>query len=100
MRVVIQRVKEAKVKVNSKVVGQIGLGMLIFIAVGRDDTSQDADYLVNKITQLRIFEDDQGKMNLSALAVKAEFLIISQFTLYGDCGDVDSCLCYTNTRVV
>jgi D-tyrosyl-tRNA(Tyr) deacylase len=85
MRLVIQRVKEAKVEVGSAIVGQIGRGMLIFLGVGRDDTHQDADDLVNKILQLRIFEDENGKMNLSALAAQAQFLVVSQFTLYGDC---------------
>ncbi len=85
MRLVIQRVKEAKVEVDSATVGQIGRGMLIFLGVGRDDTLKDADYLVNKVLELRIFEDANGKMNLSALAAQAQFLVVSQFTLYGDC---------------
>jgi len=85
MRVVIQRVKEANVKVDSQIVGAIGPGMLILLAVGKDDTEKDIDFLVSKIPQLRIFEDNQGKMNLSAPDVQAQFLVVSQFTLLGDC---------------
>lgn len=85
MRLVIQRVKEAKVEVDSVTVGQIGRGMLIFLGVGKEDTLEDADYLVHKVLQLRIFEDENGKMNRSALAAQAQFLVVSQFTLYGDC---------------
>ena len=85
MRVVIQRVKEASVKVDSHVVGAIGPGMLIFLAVGKDDTQKDIDFLVNKIAQLRIFEDAQGKMNLSAQETPAQFLVVSEFTLLGNC---------------
>lgn len=85
MRVVIQRVKEANVKVEGKTVGAIGAGMLIFLGVGKNDTPADIDFLVNKLTQLRIFEDDQGKMNLSAQDRPVEFLVVSQFTLLGDC---------------
>src|SRR3989338_3067017 len=85
MRVVIQRAKEANVKVDSQIVGAIGPGMLILLAVGKDDTEKDIDFLVSKIPQLRIFEDNQGKMNLSAPDVQAQFLVVSQFTLLGDC---------------
>lgn len=85
MRVVIQRVKQAHVSVDGKIVGQIGRGLLIFLGVGKDDSQADADFLASKITQLRIFEDDQGKMNLCALETNAAFLVVSQFTLYGDC---------------
>ena len=85
MRVIIQRVKEAQVKVAGQVVGQIANGMLIFLGVARDDNQSCADYLVKKITELRIFEDAQGKMNLSAQEVGAQFLVVSQFTLYGNC---------------
>ena len=85
MRVVIQRVKEAQVKVAGQTVGQIAQGMLIFLGVARDDTQVSAEYLVKKITELRIFEDNQGKMNLSAQEVDGAYLVVSQFTLYGNC---------------
>lgn len=85
MKVVVQRVKHAKVEVDSKVVGKIGRGMLVFIGVGKDDTARDAEYLANKVVQLRMFEDSDCKMNLPASEVGAEFLVVSQFTLYGDC---------------
>ena len=85
MRVVIQRVKEAEVSVAGQMVGQIKHGMLIFLGVAREDSPQAADYLVKKITELRIFEDAQGKMNLCSQEVGAEFLVVSQFTVYGNC---------------
>ena len=85
MRVVIQRVKEAQVKVASQVVGQISQGLLIFLGVARDDSPASADYLIKKITELRIFEDAQGKMNVGAQEAGAEYLVVSQFTLYGNC---------------
>ncbi len=85
MKVVIQRVTEAQVDVAEETVGQIGEGMLIFVGIGKEDTTQEADILIRKIIGLRIFEDDKGKMNLSALEQRAEILIVSQFTLYGDC---------------
>ena len=85
MRVVIQRVKEAQVKVAGQTIGQIAQGMLIFLGVARNDSTASADYLVKKITELRIFEDTQGKMNLSAQEAGGQFLVVSQFTLYGNC---------------
>ena len=85
MRVVIQRVKEAQVTVENKIVGQIQGGLLIFLGIAQDDSSAQADWLIKKIVELRIFEDKQGKMNLSALEVGAQFLVVSQFTLYGNC---------------
>ena len=85
MRVVIQRVKEAQVKVAGQMKGQIAQGILIFLGVSRDDSTAGADYLIKKITELRIFEDAQGKMNLSAHEVGGQFLVVPQFTLYGDC---------------
>ena len=85
MRIVLQRVKQASVSVENKVTGQIGLGMLVFLGVSKEDNAGDVDFLVEKISELRIFEDDQGKMNLSAREVHGEFLVVSQFTLYGDC---------------
>jgi len=85
MKAVIQRVSKAKVNVDEKIVGQINKGVLIFLGVGKDDSSEDADYLAQKVSQLRIFEDGQGKMNCSAADVDGAFLVVSQFTLYGDC---------------
>ena len=85
MKAVIQRVSQAEVLVEASVIGAIDKGILIFIGVGKDDTAEDADYLVQKIIQLRMFEDDGGKMDLSAIDVGGELLIISQFTLYGNC---------------
>jgi len=85
MKVVIQRVKEAKVSVNGQLINRIGKGMLVFLCVQKDDDQQDADYLVDKLINLRIFEDNEKKMNLSIQEIKGEFLVISQFTLAGDC---------------
>lgn len=85
MRAVIQRVKRAHVEVEAKVIGQISQGILVFVSVAKDDTKRDADYLVQKIVQLRMFEDERGKMNRSALETGAQLLIVSQFTLHGDC---------------
>jgi D-tyrosyl-tRNA(Tyr) deacylase len=85
MRVVIQRVKEAQVKVAGEIVGQIAQGMLIFLGVAHNDSKASADYLVKKITELRIFDDAQGKMNLSAREVGGQYLVVPQFTLYGNC---------------
>ena len=85
MRLVIQRVKEASVKAGGTIVGQIGQGILVLIGVAEEDTKQEAEYLADKVSQLRIFEDSQGKMNLSAEEAKAEFLVVSQFTILADC---------------
>ena len=85
MRAVIQRVKEAQVRVAGQTVGQIAQGILIFLGVACSDSTASADYLVKKITELRIFEDTQGKMNLSAQQVGGQFLVVPQFTLYGNC---------------
>ena len=85
MRLVIQRVKEARVDVAAQTVGRIGPGMLIFLGVARDDDERDVNFLVEKVSELRIFEDAAGKMNRSAGEVQGEFLVVSQFTLLGDC---------------
>ncbi len=85
MRLVIQRVKEAVVSINGQITGKIGCGMLIFLGVAKADTEQDADLLVQKVMELRIFDDNAGKMNLSAADVGAQFLVVSQFTLLGNC---------------
>ena len=87
MKIVVQRVKSAQVKIGSEVAGKIDQGMLIFLGVGKEDTQASADYLVKKIIHLRMFEDSAGKMNLSALDTKAQILVVSQFTLYGNCDD-------------
>ena len=85
MRAVVQRVKMAKVVVGSEIVGEIGNGLLIFLGVGVEDNIDDADYLASKIAHLRIFGDDEGKMNLSLLEKGGKALVVSQFTLWGDC---------------
>ena len=85
MRAVVQRVKTAKVVVEGDVVGEIGPGLLILLGVGEEDADEDADYLASKIAHLRIFGDDEGKMNLSLLETGGEALVVSQFTLWGDC---------------
>ena len=84
MRAVVQRVSSASVTVADRIIGKIDAGVLIYLGVGKDDTEKDADYLAEKIINLRIFEDNEGKMNLSLLDVKRQALIVSQFTLYGD----------------
>jgi len=84
MRAVLQRVSRARVKVNEEVTGEIAAGLMILLGVGRDDTSAVAASLAEKCANLRIFEDQQGKMNRSLLDVKGGALVVSQFTLYGD----------------
>jgi len=85
MRAVVQRVKEAKVVVEGKTVGEIGHGLLVFFGVEQTDETQDAEYLFSKISQLRIFKDNEQKCNLSLVDVKGAMLVVSQFTLLGDC---------------
>jgi D-tyrosyl-tRNA(Tyr) deacylase len=85
MRVVLQRVKEAHVDVAGATVGSISTGLLILVGVTSTDTRQDSDYLVNKIISLRIFPDEDHRMNRSILEVGGSLLVVSQFTLYGDC---------------
>jgi len=85
MRAVVQRVNKAKVVIGSDIVGEIDRGLLIFLGVGKGDKSDDAEYLASKIAHLRIFGDDEGKMNLSLLETGGEALVVSQFTLWGDC---------------
>lgn len=85
MRCVLQRVKQAQVQVEDHIVGAIGQGLVIFLGVAREDTSLQAEALAKKVVELRIFEDKAGKMNLSTLEVGAEVLVVSQFTLYGNC---------------
>lgn len=85
MRAVVQRVSQASVKVDGEEVGAIGRGMLVLLGVGEGDVKKDLDYLVNKLVGLRIFPDEKGSMNRSLLDVRGEMLVVSQFTLYGDC---------------
>jgi D-tyrosyl-tRNA(Tyr) deacylase len=84
MRTVIQRVVEAKVVVDEKIVGQIEKGLLVLLGCHKDDTKEDIDYLVDKIVNLRIFQDEEDKMNLSLKSIDGEILIVSQFTLLAD----------------
>lgn len=85
MKLVVQRVKEASVKVNKEVIGKIEKGYLVLLGVTHNDTREVADYLVKKLCNLRIFEDENEKMNLNIKQVSGELLIVSQFTLYGNC---------------
>jgi D-tyrosyl-tRNA(Tyr) deacylase len=85
MRAVVQRVKEAKVVVDGKTVGEIDHGLLVLLGVEQKDEKTDADYLVSKITHLRIFKDNEQKFNCSLIDVKGGMLVVSQFTLLGDC---------------
>ena len=85
MKLVVQRVKNAQVEVDGSVVGKIGKGFLVLLGVTHEDTKEQADYLVKKLCKLRVFTDENGKMNLGLKEVNGELLIISQFTLYADC---------------
>ena len=84
MKALIQRVKKASVAVDGKIVGEIGKGILVFLGIGKDDSDKQISYLVDKIVNLRIFENESKKMDLSLTDLKGELLIISQFTLYGN----------------
>lgn len=84
MRAVVQRVTESRVEVANEVVGKIGAGLLVLLGVARNDTTSDADYLTEKIINLRIFDDAEGKMNRSLVDLGGEILVVSQFTLFGD----------------
>ena len=85
MRAVVQRVKQSTVTTGNEIVGQIGSGLLVLLGVAKDDTAKDAEYLANKIINLRIFEDQDSKMNRSLLETGGELLAVSQFTLLADC---------------
>jgi D-tyrosyl-tRNA(Tyr) deacylase len=84
MRAVLQRVTRARVRVEGETVGEIERGLVVLLGIARDDTEQDARYLVDKIANLRVFEDEEGRMNLSVLETGGALLVVSQFTLYGD----------------
>src|SRR4051794_25317778 len=85
MRAVIQRVTSARVEVEGSIAGEIGAGLMILLGVSKTDTAAGADFLADKILNLRIFSDSAGKMNLSVLDTGGALLVVSQFTLYGDC---------------
>jgi D-tyrosyl-tRNA(Tyr) deacylase len=84
MRIVLQRVACAKVTVEKQIIGDIGQGILVLLGISANDSEKEARYMVEKVVNLRIFDDEQGRMNLSLLDVSGELLIVSQFTLYGD----------------
>lgn len=85
MRAVVQRVRRAKVTVEDEITGEIGPGILLLLGAGEGDTESDLDWMLEKVLNLRIFRDDEDKMNRSLLDVSGELLVVSQFTLYGDC---------------
>ena len=87
MKLVVQRVLKASVEVDSEIVGKIDKGFLVLIVIKKGDTKEAADYLVKKLCNLRVFSDEDGKMNLNLKKVGGKLLIVSQFTLYGDCKD-------------
>ena len=85
MRAVVQRVSEARVTIDGEVVGEIGRGLMVLLGVTHHDTPEQAEWLADKVVGLRVFEDDEGKMNRDVTEVEGGILIVSQFTLYGDC---------------
>ncbi len=85
MKFVIQRVESASVEIDKETIAEIKNGYLVLIGITHNDTKDTADYLINKLINLRVFEDENGKLNLSLDAIKGELLLVSQFTLYGDC---------------
>lgn len=85
MRAVVQRVSRASVTVDEQVVGKIDAGFMVLLGVSEEDTAADAEYMANKIVGLRVFEDEEGKMNLSLQEIGGQMLVVSQFTLFGDC---------------
>ena len=85
MRAVVQRVKEARVEVDGRTAGEIGPGLLVFLGIGEEDSEKDGDYLANKVAHLRIFSDERDLMNLSLIETGGAALVVSQFTLWGDC---------------
>lgn len=84
MRSVLQRVSSAKVSVDGEIIGEIGRGILVLLGISQEDSETEAKYLLEKTLNLRIFEDSEGKMNLSLIDIRGELLVVSQFTLYGD----------------
>jgi len=84
MRAVVQRVTRANIKVGDEIVGEIGKGLVVLLGIARDDTEKDAEYLIGKIGALRVFDDSEGRMNLSVTDAGGDLLVVSQFTLYGD----------------
>lgn len=85
MRLIVQRVNEARVIIKGEIVGEIGRGLLVYVGVGKEDTGEDVEYLIEKVLHLRIFPDEGEKFNLSLMDVGGALLVISQFTLWGDC---------------
>jgi D-tyrosyl-tRNA(Tyr) deacylase len=85
VRVLIQRVSRARVAVGQDTVGEIGRGLCVFLGVGKQDNEQNADFFADKVRNLRVFDDEQGKMNRSVADIGGDVLLVSQFTLYGDC---------------
>lgn len=84
MRAVVQRIREGSVTVEGRIIGEIDKGLLVYLGVGQEDNEKDIDYMLDKVLGLRIFEDENGKMNLSVIDIGGDLLVVSQFTLYGD----------------